>query len=152
MKCQILAFFIIATLLTGCVNTKKITSVVQPKFQYSESNSQNDSIVFNYAGLGVNASPVVSTRVKLQLIPALVYWQWNNTIKCEIDPKLVGQLFQESVLNYADDLKLREKLQGRTLEITVEKIPNNFAYTYKGFTIIVMVAYYINAIEMILPQ
>lgn len=139
-------------LLTSCVSTKKFTSFVEPRFIDAKVNTNSGNFVFDFTNFENTNTPVVSKKLKSQFIPAILYWEWNNTIKCEIDPKIVGQLFQENFLYFADTLKLQDKLQGRKLEIKLEKIPSNFVYTNKGSTIIFIFAYAISTLEAIFPQ
>jgi hypothetical protein len=140
------------TLLTSCIGTKKFTSFVEPKFQEAKTNSANDYFTFDLAGLENKTSSITSTKLKSQFIPAILYWQWNNTIKCEVNPVIVGQSFQENFLHYADSLKIQEKLQGRKLEMKLENIPNSFVYTHKGNSVILIIAYTVSDLEAIFPQ
>ena len=151
MKRQILTILTI-TLLTSCIGTKKFTGFVEPKFQDKQTSSTNDNIMFDLTGLENKAVSVTSTKVKSQFIPAILYWQWNNTIKCEVNPAIVGQSFQENFLQYSDTLKVQEKLQGRKLEMKIEKIPNSFVYTHKGNSVILIIAYTVSDLEAIFPQ
>ncbi len=140
------------TLFTSCIGTKKFTSFVTPKFQETKANSSNDNFTFDLAGLENKTSLITSTKVKSQFIPAILYWQWNNTIKCEVNPVIVGQSFQENFLLYADSLKIQEKLQGRKLEMKLENIPNSFVYTHKGNSVILIIVYTVSDLEAIFPQ
>ncbi|WP_418263247.1 hypothetical protein [Flavobacterium faecale] len=151
MKINLLTILTI-TLLTSCIGTNKFTSFSEPKFQEVKTNSANNSFTFDLTGLESKTSIITSTKVKSQFIPAILYWQWNNTIKCEINPVTVGQLFQINFMQYVDSLKISEKLQGRKLEMKVEKIPNSFVYTHKGNSIILIVAYTVSDLEAIFPQ
>lgn len=151
MRQKILSILTI-TLLTSCIGTKKFTGFVEPKFQDTKTSLTNDNFTFDWTGLESKVNLVMSTKVKSQFIPAIIYWQWNNSIKCEINPIIVGQYFQESFLQYADTLKVKEKLQGRKLELKLEKIPNSFIYTHKGNSIIFIVAYTVKDLEAIFPQ
>lgn len=140
------------TLLTSCIGTKKFTGFVEPKFQDKQLISTNENIIFDLTGLENTSASITSTKVKSQFIPAILYWQWNNTIKCEVNPTIVGQSFQENFLRYSDTLKVQEKLQGRKLEMKVEKIPNSFLYTHKGNSVILIIAYTVSDLEAIFPQ
>ncbi|MDR2423919.1 MAG: hypothetical protein LBD59_04245 [Prevotellaceae bacterium] len=125
---------------------------VESRFIEPYVNRDSGNIVFDYTELDSIDKPVVATKLKSLFIPAIFYWQWNRTIKCKIDPRTVGQAFQEHFLNFADELNLYEKLQGRQLEIKLEKIPNSFIYTDNGFAIIYIYGYMMSSKEAILPQ
>lgn len=151
MKRQIFTLLTI-TLLTSCIGTKKFTGFVEPKFKDKLTRLTNDNITFDLTGLESKTVTVTSTKVKSQFIPAILFWQWNNTIKCEVNPAIVAQHFQENFLQYSDTLKVQEKLQGRKLEMKIEKIPNSFVYTHKGNSVILIIAYTVSDLEAIFPQ
>ncbi len=151
MKQTILSILTIA-LLTSCIGTKRFNGFVEPKFQDKQLISTNENIIFDLTGLENTSASITSTKVKSQFIPAILYWQWNNTIKCEVNPTIVGQSFQENFLRYSDTLKVKEKLQGRKLEMKIEKIPNSFVYTHKGNSVILIIAYTVSDLEAIFPQ
>lgn len=151
MKNQLLALLSIA-LLTRCVSTKNFTAIVEPKFQQTKAGLTSDKISFDLSGLDTTKTKVTSTKVKSQFIPAILYWEWNNTIKCEVNPIIMGQAFQKNFLFYSDSLKVQEKLQDRKLEIKVDRIPNSFVYTNKGNALILIVAYTVGGLEAIFPQ
>jgi hypothetical protein len=85
-------------------------------------------------------------------VPALVYWQWNNTIKCELSQKQTFLTFNNYLQNYADSLNIKEKLNGQKLIITIDSIPRTFVYTNKGFVVFVLVAYSVGGLEAIFPE
>jgi hypothetical protein len=149
---QIILSILTITLLTSCIGTKKFTGFVEPKFQDKQLISTNENIIFDLTGLENSSASITSTKVKSQFIPAILYWQWNNTIKCEVNPTIVGQSFQENFLRYSDTLKVNEKLQGRKLEMKIEEIPNSFVYTHKGNSVILIIAYTVSDLEAIFPQ
>lgn len=151
MKRHILTILTIS-LLTSCIGTQKFTGFVEPKFQAIQTSSTIDNITFDLTGLESKTVSVTSTKVKSQFIPAILYWQWNNTIKCEINPAIVGQYFQENFLQYSDSLNVQETLQGRKLEMKIEKLPNSFVYTHKGNSVILFIAYTVSDLEAIFPQ
>lgn len=151
MKRQLLTVLIII-LFTSCISTKKFASFVDPKFQETKTILVNDNFTFDLTGLENKTNSITSTKVKSQFIPAILYWQWNNTIKCEVNPVIVGQAFQENFLQFADSLKIKEKLQGRKLEIKLESIPNSFVYTHKGNSVILIFAYTFSELEAIYPH
>lgn len=140
-----------SSLLTSCIGTKKFSAFVAPKFQEEQSTYSNDDIIFDLTGLETKSDSITSTKVKSLFIPALLYWEWNNSLKCEISPNIVGQVFQRNFHQFSSIFNIQEFLQGKKLEIKVENIPNSFSYTYKGNTIILIFAYSISELEAIFP-
>lgn len=151
MKQIILSIFTIL-FITSCIGTKRFTGFVDPKFQYKQISQTRDNITIDLTGLENTNGTIKSTKVKSQFVPAILYWQWNNTIKCEVNPTIVGQSFEEYFLQYSDSLRVQDKLQGRKLELKVEKIPSSFVYTHRGNSIIFIIAYTVNELEAIFPQ
>lgn len=88
---QIILSILTITLLTSCIGTKKFTGFVEPKFQNKPLISTNENINFDLTSLENTSASITSTKVKSQFIPAILYWQWNNTIKCEVNPTNVAQ-------------------------------------------------------------
>jgi hypothetical protein len=151
MKKHFFILFII-TLLTSCISTKQFSSYVEPVFQKNQAATSAESIAFDFSGLQDNQTPIAMTKLKSQFIPAILFWQWNSTMECEIDPQILGQSFQEDFIQIADSLNLSDKMQGRKLEIKLEEIPNSFIYTNKGRVIILLVAYTMSGLEAIFPE
>ncbi len=152
MTRQILVFLIVSIFLTACISTKEFTSYVAPKYQNIKTIPNDNQLVFDLSALKDMNKAVTSTRTKSLFIPAILYWQWNKTIKCEINPVILGKIFQESFLKYADSLKVKEKLQRRKLEIKIENIPNNFVYTQDSFFLMLILFYVSSEYELLFPQ
>jgi hypothetical protein len=145
-------FVLVAALLTSCISTQKYTSFVEPKFQHNKAEIKTKNIFFDVNNLDNLKNKVVSTKLKSQFIPAILFWQWENTIKCEISPVILGQEVQKDFMYYADSLKMEEKLKNKKLEINIEKIPNTFVYTNKGNAVILLIAYTTSSLVAILPE
>lgn len=151
MKRIVFASIMTITLLNSCISAKKFTGFVEPKFDTPTQVATDEQITFDLTAFENSDPPVTATTLKSQFIPAVLYWQWNSTLEAEVNPTIVGQLFQENILRYADSLKIHDKLQGRKLELKLEKAPNHFVYSHKGNTIIFLIAYTINSLEAIFP-
>lgn len=139
-------------LLIGCIGTKKFSSFVEPKFPQNETTLTNDNFIFDLSELKPTLQTVTATKIKSRFIPAILYWQLNNTIKCEIKPVIIGQSFQENFLYYADSLSIYKKLQKQKVEIKLEKIPTSFVWTHEWDLIFLLVAYGYMDLEAIFPQ
>jgi hypothetical protein len=148
-----LAFIILtSSLLTSCVGVKKYTRFAEAKIEAIKTATISENITFDLSELENKNAKVTSTTLKSQFIPAILYWQWNNTIKCEINPRLVGEYFREDFLAFADTLNMYEKLEGRELEVKIEKIPTRFLYVNKGHTFILLYLYTVSSLTIIYPQ
>jgi len=147
---------LITTLLfTSCVSTKKYSNFVKPKFEKSASETAerySNSISFDLSNLETIDDIVKSEKLKSQFIPAILFWQWENNIKCRISPQSVGSMFKSYFIEYSETLGLSEKLANKTLEVKIEELPSNFVYANKGYTIIFIIAYTISQLEAIYPE
>lgn len=141
--------------ITSCVSVNRYSKIVKTGIQEiykPEEDIQSSKIVVDLKKLESFPDTIASSRVKFQIIPALVYWQWNNTIKCELDPLILGKIYENNFYHQSKTLGLLNKLGEKQLEITIEKVPNSFVYIDKGYSIILLVAYSINALEAIYPE
>lgn len=151
---KLILIFLTFSFLTSCISSKKFTRYVEPNVQdnISTISVSPENLSFDFTGIENSRPAVVSTKLKSQFIPAILYWQWDNTIQCEINPKIAGRLFEENFYILADSLNLLEKLQNYTLEITIEEIPNSFIYSNKGNITILLIVYTISGLEAIFPE
>ena len=73
------------------------------------------------------------------LVPLLFYWQFDYKNTCTLNPRLPADNFTATVM--ASSGKLRQKLNGRKVEITLEQAPNTFAIDDKGHLIWIIYAF-----------
>lgn len=140
-------------MLSSCVSTQKFANFVNLKYaQQNKTIKESDYIEYNNININNIDSTVKTEKIKSFFVPALVYWQWNNTLKCELSQKQAFLTFNTYFQYYADSLSIKEKLNGQKLIITIDSIPKSFVYTNKGFVVFVLVAYSIFGLEAILPE
>lgn len=149
---RILMPLLAITIFSSCISTKKYASYVAPKFESVPINRTNNNIKFDLTALHKSDTSIVANSLTSQFIPAILFWQWNKTIQCDVDQTIIGESFETDFLSIADSLKVQDVLKDRQLEIKLEEIPNSFIYTNKGQTIIFIVAYAFSAIEAIAPK
>jgi len=157
MRIRIRIFWIVfmsftVSFFTSCISTEKLTSFVKPKFVNSVNETENSNIIFDFSKLDTIENIVQSEKLKSYIIPAILFWQWENNIKCQINPQSVGNMFKSYFIDYAKSLGLSEKLENQNLEIKIEKLPSSFIYVDKGYTIILIVGYSISELEAIYPE
>jgi hypothetical protein len=141
-------------ILTSCISTKRYTSFTKPLFKekVTDVKSAPENISFDLTELGTINDTIVSTKIASLFIPAIFYWQWDNTIRCDISPQITGQNFKQNFIHFSDSLRLNEKLRGRKLDIKLEKLPNSFIYTHTGTVMIFMVAYYMRELKAVFTK
>ena len=141
-------------LLTSCVSTNKFSRFVKPKFENltSETKVENSNITFDLSKLETIEDIVKSEKLKSQFIPAILFWQWENNIACQVSPQSVGEMFKSNFIHFSELLELSDKLGNKRLEIKIEEIPSSFVYANKGHTIIFIIAYTVSQLEAIYPE
>jgi hypothetical protein len=85
---------------------------------------QNDWLVVNLPVAEQKGSTF--KQVKSSFIPAVLYWGWNSTIVCEIDPYIAANYVRSGILQAADSLGLAGKLKERQLVINLKQVPGKF--------------------------
>ena len=67
------------------------------------------------------------------LLPLLFYWQYDYKVTCTLNPQIAVNHVMAGVLPYS--LKLKQKLNGGRVELTIEQLPHIFAVDDKGHII-----------------
>jgi hypothetical protein len=75
--------------------------------------------------------PSVTTHKTSKMLPLLLYWQWQYKNTCTLNPQIPINFFTNSLVKEANKV-LKDKLNGRTLELNIEKIPNTFSLLEKA--------------------
>ncbi len=142
-------------LLTSCISTQKFNEIVLQKYTQDTTIQEipkSNYISFNLSKIPENPTLVKSKNLKSIFIPAVIFWQWENTISWELNPRKYGNFFCAELSQYADSINLEYRLDGKKIEIILENIPNRFIYTHKGYTVILIISYLYNDIEAIFPE
>ena len=65
------------------------------------------------------------------VLPLLFYWQYDYKNTTTLNPQIGINNFTSTVFSYSNKA-LKQKLNGRKLELNIEKMPTNFAIDDKG--------------------
>ena len=145
----LLAFGMLAT---SCVSSQKYGTYVEQKIKAEplQEVAQKDWLIVNTPVTEQKGSNY--TKVIYSFIPALVYWGWNSTIACELDPQTTAAYVKRGIYEAADKLDLQNRLAGRQLVIDIERLPGQFLYENKGNTIFLIFAHVTTGEEAISPR
>ena len=149
-----LIILLVFVLLTSCISIKRFDKIVTTKLvnQNSNESKPSDIVHFTNRNLKTVNSFVKSEKIKSQFIPAILFWQWNNTIQCRIDNSIPKNILINSVLNNPHLSELEYILSGKTIEIEIDSIPTQFVYTNQGNTVILILFYTVSTLEAIIPS
>jgi hypothetical protein len=137
--------------LTSCMGTKRYASFVEQHVQTKQSAlPQHEALVVN-APAPAQAGHQLK-QLERSFIPALVYWGWNSTISCELDPTTSADFVKRGMYQAANDLNLQERLGGRQLVIDIRQAPGQFMYENKGSVVYLFVAHITTGSETIAPR
>lgn len=143
--------FLTVALLSACTGTKRFTHFIEPKLVELTSDSvpQISGIVISVND--TNHEQVKCTRERSLLVPAIIYWQWNNTMKYDMNQQSVTTIFSGQLMRHADSMGLAGRLNGAQLQINIDTIPSGFRYVHRGFVLFLVVAYVMKDVETIFP-
>jgi hypothetical protein len=126
--------------LTSCNLSKKIDKWVG--YHYAETVptkvKANDYISFNFENTIAKDRVSITQRTRNQLIPALFYWQWKYETTSTLNVMLPVNSFVTSFVSAANAKKLKEKLNGGTVRITINANPADFKYQDNGWSVFVI--------------
>jgi hypothetical protein len=140
-------------LVTGCISTKKYNSYVYAYKGWVRASRGNSggSVIVKTDSLIKEDTLVRSKKNSSLFIPALLYWQWDNTIRCDLNPSIGSNILETSIEAYSDSIKLNEKLNGQVLELSIRSVPVSFVWTHYGYCVIFIFGYTYREHKGILP-
>ncbi|MCP2044415.1 hypothetical protein [Pontibacter sp. HSC-36F09] len=137
--------------LTSCMGTKKYASFVEQRVQTEQvALPQLEALVVNAPATGQTGNQF--KQLERSFIPALVYWGWNSTISCELDPGKAATSVRRGIYQAADKLNLQDRLAGRQLVVDIRQTPGQFMYVNKGSVIFLIFAHITSGEESITPR
>jgi len=72
------------------------------------------------------------------VIPLIFYWQYDYKNICTLNPQIAVNNFTSTVLSYSNK-GLKQKLNGKRIELNIQMIPTSFAIDDKGHIVWVIV-------------
>ncbi len=140
----LLCLAVITALSTGCLSARKMDKWINKHYEATAAGKiKNNDYVSFYADTSIVSGNKISVtqKQKSTLLPALFYWKWEHTTVSVINSNIPLNSFSTSFISYANAKGLKEKLNGRKLELTINGNPANFSFTEKGDMIIILLFY-----------
>jgi hypothetical protein len=135
----ILLFFA-SGLFSSCLTAKKMDHYLA--LQYNNElpvparKKNTDIIIISSVPSAVTAISNSNQKTS-KFLPLLVYWQWEYKVNCELNPT-IGIVRFTNAINSQANKDLKEKLNGRKLELKVEQMPISFAIVDKAHSIFLL--------------
>ncbi|HEY5367753.1 MAG TPA: hypothetical protein VIJ75_02080 [Hanamia sp.] len=124
-------------LFTSCLTSKKVDRQVTK--YYSDvpeiKKKKQDGNISITSSLENTNGQISTTETKTSnMLPLIVYWKWDYTNTCTLDPQIPINNFKKTVDTYAKK-GLIAKLAGQNLELSIDKIPHKFQLLDKAHLI-----------------
>ena len=134
---------LIAALFSSCLTTKKVDSFIEEhEGGYSTKLKTSDYITLTTPGFPKTEQASVTAKGKNKVLPLLVYWRFEWSRIPTLNPYIPINTINSTIIQYANTKKLKEKLNGQKLELTIDKVPTTFSLTYRD-ELVYFVFYYI---------
>lgn len=131
-------------LLSGCLTPKKMDGwIEQYEGGFTTKLKTSDYITIKTPELPKSDVPSVSQKGKYKLVPALVYWKSERSVISTLNPYIPVVNINSTILQYANTKKLREKLNGQKIELSISKVPSVFTLIDR-YQMIFFVLYYVH--------
>jgi hypothetical protein len=143
LKTNLKLFIICASILTSCLTAKKVDKQVAKLYgekQQPQKKKQIDFISITSSLTSTDNQTSTTETKTSNVLPLLFYWSWDYKNTCTLNPQIPINNFTTTVLGIANK-RLKEKLNGQKLELSVDKIPNKFAFDDKAHLIFIIYAF-----------
>lgn len=119
---------------TACMSTKTFTQVVQSKI--GNDTLEVERVDTGYITFKTDKLPVLDSTIRVRkiqshFIPALLYWEKENSMTCEINSNYFTNVFLDVLNRTSQEFLLKKHLGDKKIEINLEVIPSGFKYSDK---------------------
>lgn len=138
---------------TGCLTAKKVDKWIDKHYDgnVTDKGKGSDYITFRVGdSLGNRLSS--TDRAGAHMLPLLFYWEWHYALASQITVRAPFNSFTSSFVSYANSKGLKDKLNGRSLELTVHANPANFSIHDKGNLVFLLLFYVSSETIYITPE
>ncbi|HEV8284850.1 MAG TPA: hypothetical protein VGQ09_11110 [Chitinophagaceae bacterium] len=128
---------------SSCLTPRKIDKWIDKKYGNTVQNKikNNDYITIKAPSTSQSDIVAMSQKRKAKLLPLLFYWKWEYGTTSTLNQAIPNGYFNSAILPYANIKKLRDKLNGQKLELTINKIPASFSVVDKGGLVFLVLFY-----------
>jgi len=123
----------------SCISAKKLDAYVASEFnnKLPKADKKNDSSVLITSPIPSDPDIISVTEKKVKNLPLILYWKYDYRHTCVLNPAIGISYFKKTISQQA--AKLKQKLNGQQLELSVEQIPGSFAIVDKGHILLLMI-------------
>lgn len=140
----IIAAFALLLFTSGCLTAKKMDGWIEEyEGGFTTKLKTSDYITVVTPELPKSDLSSVSQKGKYKLVPAIFYWKSERSVVSSLNPYIPVVNINSTILQYANTKKLKEKLNGQKIELTINKVPAVFNLVDR-YQMIFFVVYYVH--------
>jgi hypothetical protein len=127
----------LAFTLVSCLNPNKINKWVAYHYQpgtTEPAKRKNEQIVIASKLPVMGLHPSETEKKWSQVLPLIVYWHFDYRNTCTLNPQIAVNNIISAISTYGGN-RLKGKMNGRHLELSIEQIPNVFLLDDKGWLV-----------------
>jgi hypothetical protein len=129
---HLITTIVIALYLSSCLTTKKMDNIIEEyEGGLTTKLKTSDYITINTPGLLKTEAASVTAKGKDKILPLLFYWRFEWSRIPTLNSYIPIANINSTIIQYANTKKLKEKLNGQKIELTINKVPTTFSLTYR---------------------
>lgn len=141
---NLLPLFILFFFLTGCITAKKMDKYVTRHYGESVTATKTKSDFATITSpLVKNADdvPSMSQKKLKKILPLILYIQFGYKTTCKLNPVITYNQFSPAFISQSGKNGLRKKLDGDKLELSIEKVPQQFSFNDDSYIVLLLIGW-----------
>jgi hypothetical protein len=135
----VIALFILLSSLTSCYISQKMDAHVENQFnnKVPKPDKRTDTTILVKSSIPSDPNELSHTVKSSKNLFLLVYWKYDYRHTCTLNSAIGVNYLRKGI--YQQSSKLKQKLNGQQLELTIEQVPGSFAIVDKGHVILLII-------------
>ena len=134
-----IVLFILFFSLTSCHIAQKMDAHIASQFnnKVPKPDKRTDSTVIVHSTIPSDPNELSHTVKRWKNLFMLLYWSYDYRHTCTLNSAIGVNYLRKGI--YQQTNKLKQKLNGQQLEITIEQVPETFALVDKGHVVLLII-------------
>jgi hypothetical protein len=134
-----IAVLVLFSSLTSCHISQKMDTYVAGQFnnKVPKPDKRTDSTVVIKSSIPSDPNELSHTVKTSKNLFLLLYWKYDYRHTCTLNSAIGVNYLRKGI--YQQSSKLKQKLNGQQLEITIEQMPGTFAIVDKGHIVLLLI-------------
>jgi len=128
---------------SSCITPRKLDKKIGEHYGNTipDKGRKSDFINFRFENSIPESKLSSSAKTRNKVVPALFYWKWDLAQTATLNSMMPMSNFTSSFVTEANAQKLKEKLDGAVIDITITTNPGDFHLRDQGWLVYLLVAY-----------